>query len=104
VPLQQELVGAAAELLAPQGILTYSVCTLTEAETLGIDRWLAEHRPDLRALPPPGSPWSALGRGALLLPQAAGTDGMYVLRVVAADGRPGGDPAGAGGGRRESPA
>jgi hypothetical protein len=31
------------------------------------------------AEPPPGPPWRPLGRGALLLPHDAGTDGMYVL-------------------------
>ena len=31
--------------------------------------------------PPPGAPWQPLGRGALLLPQAAGTDGMFVLAL-----------------------
>ena len=38
-------------------------------------------RPDVEALDPPGEPWAPLGRGALLLPQAAGTDGMYLLRL-----------------------
>jgi 16S rRNA (cytosine967-C5)-methyltransferase len=55
------------------------VCTLTTAETLGTDRWLAEHHPELRAEPPPEGPWRPHGRGALLLPQAAGTDGMALL-------------------------
>ena len=43
------------------------------------DTW----HPDLQALPPPGDPWRPWGRGALLLPQAAGTDGMFVLRLRA---------------------
>ena len=30
-------------------------------------------------LPLPGLPWEPLGRGALLLPQSAGTDGMYLI-------------------------
>ena len=30
---------------------------------------------------PPGAPWRARGRGAVLLPHDAGTDGMYVLRL-----------------------
>ena len=38
---------AAAALVRPGGVLVYSVCTLTAAETAGIDRWLAETRPDL---------------------------------------------------------
>jgi 16S rRNA (cytosine967-C5)-methyltransferase len=85
--LQRELLTAAVELLAPGGMLVYSVCTVTRAETVEIDRWLADKRPDLVAAPDPGQPWTIQGRGALLAPQTAGTDGMYVLRLVA----PGGD-------------
>jgi 16S rRNA (cytosine967-C5)-methyltransferase len=79
--LQRALVTGAVDLLAPRGVLVYSVCTLTLEETVGVDEWLAAHRPDLVALEPPGPPWEVVGRGARLLPQAAGTDGMYVLRV-----------------------
>lgn len=84
--LQREIVGAAVGLLRPGGTLTYSVCTLTEEETLGIDRWLEAAHPELVALPPPGHPWRPHGRGALLLPQAAGTDGMALLRLAAYPG------------------
>ncbi|MCU1377292.1 MAG: putative rRNA methyltransferase [Acidimicrobiales bacterium] len=80
--LQKEIVEAAIPLLRPGGTLVYSVCTLTEAETLGLDRWLEVEHPELVALPPPEGPWRPHGRGALLLPQAAGTDGMAVLRLV----------------------
>jgi 16S rRNA C967 or C1407 C5-methylase (RsmB/RsmF family) len=90
-------------------VLVYSVCTLTRKETVEIDQWLAGvinpseadpgGDPDERdpgrnsrfggtaftggweAIAPPGLPWEPLGRGALLLPQAAGTDGMYVLAL-----------------------
>jgi 16S rRNA (cytosine967-C5)-methyltransferase len=79
--LQRLLVDAAAGALAPGGRLLYAVCTLTAAETVAIDEWLALTRPDLVAEPPPGPPWSAVGRGARLLPQAARTDGMYVLAL-----------------------
>jgi 16S rRNA (cytosine967-C5)-methyltransferase len=83
VPLQRALVQAAAELVAPGGTITYSVCTLTAAETEGIDRWAAEALPELAPLPSLDPPWRARGRGSLLLPQDAGTDGMYVLRLRA---------------------
>jgi 16S rRNA (cytosine967-C5)-methyltransferase len=79
--LQRELLDAAVTLVAPGGTLTYSVCTLTAAETIAADTWLADHHPGLDALPPPGDPWRPHGRGALLLPQAAGTDGMALLRL-----------------------
>jgi 16S rRNA (cytosine967-C5)-methyltransferase len=79
--LQRELVDAAIALLRPGGVLVYSVCTLTRTESLGIDEHLAAEHPDLLPLEPPGEPWQPLGRGALLLPQAAGTDGMTILRL-----------------------
>jgi len=77
--LQRDLLAAAAPLVRPGGVLVYSVCTLTNEETLDVDAWAADALPELTPLPPPGGPWTARGRGALLLPQAAGTDGMYVL-------------------------
>ncbi|MEY2570300.1 MAG: rRNA (cytosine967-C5)-methyltransferase [Acidimicrobiaceae bacterium] len=81
--LQRELVDAAVELLAPGGVLVYSVCTLTIDESIGVDEHVAGAHPALEALPPPSAPWQPWGRGALLLPQAAGTDGMYALRLRA---------------------
>ena len=78
--LQVELVRTAAELVRPGGLLVVSVCTLTARETTGVDSVVADVRPDLVALPPPGDPWVPWGRGALLLPQAAGTDGMALHR------------------------
>lgn len=83
--LQGRLVDAAAGLLRPGGVLVYSACTLTAAETLGVDDHLAAARPDLEAMAPPGPPWRPHGRGALLLPQAAGTDGMFALRLRRSD-------------------
>ena len=77
--LQRELLDAAATLVAPGGTLVYSVCTLTAAETVDIDGWLAWAHPQLQPIAPPPAPWSALGRGARLLPQTIGSDGMYVL-------------------------
>ena len=78
--LQSDLLGAAADLVRPGGTLVYSVCTLTAAESTEVDDRLAGQRPDLEPLDPPGEPWRPWGRGALLLPQAAGTDGMYLCR------------------------
>jgi 16S rRNA (cytosine967-C5)-methyltransferase len=79
--LQRELLDAAISLVRPGGILIYSVCTLTNRETIAIDASLAAEHPELAALAPPGAPWRPHGRGALLLPQAAGSDGMAVLRL-----------------------
>jgi 16S rRNA (cytosine967-C5)-methyltransferase len=81
--LQRRLLTAAIPLLRPGGVLIYSVCTLTREETAGIDNWLARTQPELAPMAPPGPPWTAKGRGAVLLPQAAGTDGMFVLALRA---------------------
>jgi 16S rRNA (cytosine967-C5)-methyltransferase len=77
--LQRELLGAAARATTPGGRLVYAVCTLSRAETIGVDDWAREHLREFRSLEPPSAPWRAHGRGALLLPSDAGTDGMFVL-------------------------
>lgn len=79
--LQHQLLEGAAAVVRAGGTLVYSVCTFTSAETLDLDRRLAATHPELEALPAPQAPWRPHGRGAMLLPQAAGTDGMYLLRL-----------------------
>ena len=75
-------------------MLVYSVCTLTAAESTAIDDRLGAERPDLVPVDPPGAPWEPWGRGAALLPQAAGTDGMCLFRYHRSDrARPGGGEA-----------
>jgi 16S rRNA (cytosine967-C5)-methyltransferase len=76
--LQVQLLGHAFTLARPGAVVTYSVCTMTDAETRTIDEAFA----DRDALPAPGPPWRPWGRGALLLPQTEGTDGMYLLRLA----------------------
>ena len=51
------------------------------AETTAVDEWAVGALPAFAALARPRAPWRPHGRGALLLPQAAGTDGMYVLSL-----------------------
>jgi 16S rRNA (cytosine967-C5)-methyltransferase len=77
--LQRQLLEAAAPLVRPGGLLAYSVCTMTREETTDIDGWLKESLPEWDPLGGPADPWVPLGRGALVLPQTAGTDGMYLL-------------------------
>ena len=77
--LQLRLLVSASELVRPGGLLAYSVCTLTSAETAAVDRRTAGALPGLAPVAPPGPPWARAGRGAVLLPQAAGTDGMFLL-------------------------
>jgi 16S rRNA (cytosine967-C5)-methyltransferase len=80
--LQRRLIEAALPMLRPGGLLVYSVCTLTKAETAGIDRWLATAHPELQPVLLQLAPaWQQVGRGARLLPQTAGTDGMFVLAL-----------------------
>jgi 16S rRNA (cytosine967-C5)-methyltransferase len=79
--LQRALLDAATSLVAPGGVLAYSVCTLTGDETVAVDDWLAQSHPELHPLDRPGGAWRERGRGAILLPQAEGTDGMYLVRV-----------------------
>jgi 16S rRNA (cytosine967-C5)-methyltransferase len=81
--LQRAIVDASVALLKPGGTLVYSVCTLTAAETIGVDDHLAASHPELEPLPAPDPPWVPWGRGGILLPQAAGTDGMAILRLRA---------------------
>lgn len=76
-----KLLQQAAELVAPGGLLVYSVCTITNAETKDVGEWAAAELKDFAPLDPPGGPWRPHGVGAILLPQVAGTDGMYVLRL-----------------------
>jgi 16S rRNA (cytosine967-C5)-methyltransferase len=78
--LQVELVLEAAELLVPGGELVYSVCTLTDAESIGVDAALAARAPDLVPIEDFPEPWTLHGRGARLLPQTIGSDGMAAFR------------------------
>lgn len=83
--LQRGLVDAAVPLVSAGGVLVYSVCTLSRAESVGIDEHVAAAHPQLEPLPAPEGPWRPWGRGAILLPQAAGTDGMFIVRYRVPD-------------------
>ncbi|MGB3410928.1 MAG: transcription antitermination factor NusB [Microthrixaceae bacterium] len=78
--LQKRMVTAALATLKPGGTLVYSVCTLTAVETLGVDDYIAAKHPELEPLEIPSEPWRRWGRGAMLLPQEEGTDGMCLFR------------------------
>lgn len=80
VALQRRLMRAGLELVRPGGTLTYSVCTVTRAETVDQAEWLAHELPHLEPLAAPDAPWRTLGQGAMLLPQDADTDGMSIFR------------------------
>jgi len=76
--LQRALLQDAAVAVRPGGLLVYSVCTLTRAETAGVAGWAAANLDGFTVVPPPGPPWEPAGAGARLLPHRAGTDGMFV--------------------------
>jgi 16S rRNA (cytosine967-C5)-methyltransferase len=78
--LQRQILDAAAPLVAPGGLLAYSVCTLTAAETTEVDAWLAASHPELRPVSPPSEPWEPCGRGARLAPGE--TDGMFLVLLA----------------------
>lgn len=78
--LQRQLVLASAPMVRAGGTITYAVCTLTAAESVEVDSVIASEQPDLKPLDPLPSPWEPWGRGSILLPQAAGTDGMCLFR------------------------
>ena len=84
--LQRSMVDAAVGLVRDGGVLTYSVCTLSANETLGIDEHLATTHPHMQPLEPPGAPWIPWGRGALLMPDARGSDGMALFSYRAGGG------------------
>ncbi len=74
--LQGELLTAAASMVRPGGVLVYSVCTITAAESIdhplpaGFE--VIDDAPDIR--------WSAFGHGFRILPHEADTDGMAIIR------------------------
>ena len=78
--LQRSLVAEATRLVRPGGVLVYSACTMTRAETEGVDEAVAADD-RLVAEPLALTHWRPWGRGGLVLPQDAGTDGMFVLRL-----------------------
>ncbi len=82
--LQVDLVVAGLELVRPGGVVTYSVCTLTAAESTAVlERVLADIEraggPGVDVLDRPGAPWGGTGPVAHLLPDA--TDGMVLFRL-----------------------
>ena len=56
VQLQRDLLRDAAPVVREGGVVVYSVCTLTEDETTGVDAWAERELPQLVADPPAGAP------------------------------------------------
>ena len=83
--LQAELIRAAFELVKPGGLVVYSVCTMTAAETRAIDDAVAREHPDAVATVISDDRWRPLARGALILPQDHNTDGMFIAKYQSPD-------------------
>lgn len=75
--LQHELLNAAVPLLRPGGLLAYSVCTLTAAETTDVADRLSS-RSDLEPVVSLPSPWRQHGTGGIVLPDDQ-YDGMALF-------------------------
>lgn len=73
--LQFDLVSQAAQLVKPGGQVVFSVCTLTNAESLAVDERIAAELPQLEPQPLT-EPWESHGRGGRLLPDTFEGDGM----------------------------
>ena len=58
--------------------MIYSVCTMTTAETVGIDGLVAQEHPDAVPIPTTDPRWRPRSRGTQLLPQDHNTDGMFI--------------------------
>jgi 16S rRNA (cytosine967-C5)-methyltransferase len=85
--LQTELLGRAAELIRPGGVLVYATCTLTPEENEGtVKAFLAEHDDflleDGRAILPPSSGDVIEQQGSLKTwPHRHGVDGFFAARL-----------------------
>jgi 16S rRNA (cytosine967-C5)-methyltransferase len=72
--LQNRLLDAALNLVKPDGVVVYAVCTVFAAETTRVVA-------DRRARAPAGLPGRPAGKGWLLGPHLTGSDGMFISLV-----------------------
>jgi 16S rRNA (cytosine967-C5)-methyltransferase len=82
--LQRAILSAAAETVAPGGLLVYATCSLEPEENdAQIEAFLAEHDEWQLEPPPEGAvPASVLDAGRLrVLPQRHGADGAFAARL-----------------------
>lgn len=83
--LQTELVRMAFALTRPGGVVIYSVCTMTTAETTEIDGLVAQEHPDAVPIPTTDPRWRSHSRGGLILPHDHQTDGMFAVKYRTPD-------------------
>ena len=77
---QQRLLAAVAPAVKPGGKLVYSVCTLTQAETVGVATALERERPEFEPWPVPSplDPGEPARAQHWFWPQDHGGNGMFV--------------------------
>ncbi|MDZ7703826.1 MAG: transcription antitermination factor NusB [Trueperaceae bacterium] len=81
VALQRQLLTTAAELTAPDGLLVYAVCALTEAEGIGMVSWFLAAHPEFHAEPfILDLPTHTAPQGSYILP-LGGLDGFFIARL-----------------------
>ncbi|MFH1891159.1 MAG: 16S rRNA (cytosine(967)-C(5))-methyltransferase RsmB [Candidatus Zixiibacteriota bacterium] len=82
--IQSELLDSAARLVAKDGVIVYSVCTLTAAETVRVFEEFMEKHPNFNLDVPTGFQYHQFvqSQGCMLIPPCAGTmEGMFAFRV-----------------------
>ena len=77
---QNALLEEALRVLQPHGVLTYSVCTITQEETCDVAQTFRERHQELRSLEIRGRHWRQYCDGGLVLPHDYGTDGMAIFQ------------------------
>ncbi|HAX04999.1 MAG TPA: hypothetical protein DCX77_04920 [Acidimicrobiaceae bacterium] len=80
VGIQDALLEEALRMLRPQGILTYSVCTVTRAETCDVAESFRNRHEEIISLGLSGEHWRQHHGGGLVLPHDFGTDGMAIFQ------------------------
>jgi len=78
--IQTELLSSAIRLVKTGGELIYSVCTVTNTETVDVALELDRLHPELKPIKLQDSRWRPHGNGLQILPQDAGTDGMAIFK------------------------
>jgi len=82
VPLQRELLAAAARLTRPGGLLVYATCSLESEENEAQMTWFDAEFPDFEPANEgavlPG--WDQATASATLLPDGADRDGFFAAR------------------------
>lgn len=80
IEIQGALLDEAFRLLRPNGVLTYSVCTVTREETVDVPRDFERRQQHVASIEVPELRWRRHHKGGLVLPHDYGTDGMAVFQ------------------------